>query len=101
MGIFDFLTRPSLDYDTLKAQKAVVVDVRSAAEFNSGHVSGSKNIPLDQVSKRADEIMKWGKPVIFCCASGNRSGQATSFFKSKGLDCYNGGSWIDVQSGWS
>ena len=30
------------------------------------------------------------------CASGNRSGQATRFLKEHGVDCSNGGSWLDV-----
>ena len=42
------------------------------------------------------EIMKITKPVVFCCASGGRSGQATSYFKSKGLNCENGGGWMTV-----
>jgi rhodanese-related sulfurtransferase len=36
------------------------------------------------------------QPIIFCCASGNRSGQATHYFQSIGVDCENGGSWLDV-----
>jgi rhodanese-related sulfurtransferase len=36
------------------------------------------------------------QPIIFCCASGNRSGQATQYFKQLGYECENGGSWLDV-----
>jgi gliding motility-associated-like protein len=35
-------------------------------------------------------------PVVLCCASGNRSGQAHYFLSQQGLDCHNGGSWLDV-----
>jgi phage shock protein E len=74
----------------------VVVDVRTREEFSGGHVAGSINIPLQEVVDRKDEIFDYGKPVIFCCASGNRSGQAAMYFKSLGLECENGGSWMDV-----
>ncbi|MEZ4928626.1 MAG: rhodanese-like domain-containing protein [Chitinophagales bacterium] len=36
------------------------------------------------------------KPVILCCASGARSGQATSILKSKGIDAVNAGAWQNV-----
>jgi rhodanese-related sulfurtransferase len=35
-------------------------------------------------------------PLILCCASGNRSGQAQHFLSQQGVECYNGGSWLDV-----
>jgi phage shock protein E len=75
---------------------AVIIDVRTPGEFSGGHVSGSKNIPLQDIQRREKEIMKIGKPVVFCCASGGRSGQATSYFKNKGLNCENGGGWMQV-----
>ncbi len=73
-----------------------IVDVRTRAEFAGGNVAGSLNIPLQEVVEREDEIMNLPKPVIFCCASGGRSGQAAHYFKAKGLECENGGSWLDV-----
>ena len=43
------------------------------------------------------DFQAFGGPVILCCASGNRSGQATYFLQSQGMDSvYNGGSWLDV-----
>ena len=73
-----------------------IVDVRTPGEFMGGNVAGSINIPLNEVVDRADEIMQLQKPVIFCCASGGRSGQATAYFKSQGLECENGGGWMEV-----
>lgn len=73
-----------------------IVDVRTRGEFAGGNVNGSINIPLNEVVDRADEIKGLQQPVIFCCASGGRSGQATQYFKSLGLECENGGSWMDV-----
>jgi rhodanese-related sulfurtransferase len=73
-----------------------VIDVRTHAEFNSGNAPGSINIPLSEIPYRIEEIKSMNEKIIFCCASGNRSGQASNFIKSHGVDCENGGSWIEV-----
>lgn len=73
-----------------------VVDVRTRAEFMGGHVAGAVNIPLQEIVDRVDELKALKQPIIFCCASGNRSGQATAYFKQQGMNCENGGSWLDV-----
>lgn len=73
-----------------------VVDVRTRAEFMGGNVAGSINIPLNEIQARLDEIKNLKQPIVLCCASGNRSGQATAFLKNNGIDCENGGSWYDV-----
>lgn len=73
-----------------------IVDVRSRGEFMGGNVAGSINIPLDEVMDRLEEIKALKEPIILCCASGGRSGQATSYLKSQGIECENGGGWLDV-----
>lgn len=75
---------------------AAVIDVRSPGEFASGHVKGSKNIPLQQLHNRVEEVRKIGKPIVLCCASGMRSGQAKGMLSSQGIDCINGGGWAQV-----
>ena len=78
------------------AIKGTVVDVRTRAEYSGGHVKGSVNIPLQEITSHIEEIKTMEQPIIFCCASGGRSGQATQYFKSLGVNCENGGSWLDV-----
>lgn len=80
----------------MSKNKKTIVDVRTPAEFMGGHVAGSINIPLQEIQQRLTEIKALPQPIIFCCASGNRSGQATAFVKNYGVDCENGGSWMDV-----
>jgi len=75
-----------------------IIDVRTPGEFMGGNVAGSLNIPLQELQARLTEIKSMPQPIILCCASGGRSGQATVFLKQHGVDCMNGGSWLDVNS---
>ncbi len=79
-----------------QVKNATIIDVRTVAEFYGGSASGAINIPLSEIQQRIDEIKAIETPIILCCASGNRSGQATAFLKSQGIECSNGGSWLDV-----
>ncbi|PCJ66912.1 MAG: sulfurtransferase [Bacteroidetes bacterium] len=84
---------PKVDLGEKMREGAIIVDVRSPAEFAGGHVKGSKNIPLDTIERKIETIKKWNKPVITCCASGMRSGSAAGILKRNGVEAYNGGSW--------
>ena len=80
----------------MESQFKTIVDVRTPSEFMGGHVAGSINIPLQEIQTRIEEITNMVQPIVLCCASGNRSGQATVYLKSLGIDCENVGSWMDV-----
>ena len=58
--------------------------------------TGIFEIPLDEIQGKVADIKAMKQPIILCCASGNRSGQATYFLQAQGIDCENGGSWLDV-----
>jgi len=73
-----------------------IVDVRGYGEFMGGHVVNSINIPLNEIQERLEELKNLKSPLILCCASGGRSGQAQHFLSQNGIECYNGGSWLDV-----
>ncbi len=74
--------------------KKTIIDVRTTAEYQGGHVEGSINIPLSQLVDHVDQIRAMPQPIVLCCASGGRSGQATGYLQSIGIDCTNGGSWM-------
>ncbi len=80
----------------IKEKKGTIVDVRTPGEFMGGNVKGSINIPLQEIQQRMDELNNLKQPLVLCCASGNRSGQATQFLTQQGIECCNGGSWLDV-----
>lgn len=88
----------SMDYKELMAQGAVIVDVRTAAEFKSGHIHGSINLPLQTLSEQLNKLKK-DKPVITCCASGMRSASAKSILRNAGFEqVYNGGGWSSLKN---
>ena len=86
------------DYAQLVKQGAVIIDVRTKAEYQQGHIKGSMNIPLQTLSRQLPKLSK-DKPIITCCASGMRSGQAKSILASNGwTEVYNGGGWYSLQN---
>lgn len=85
------------DFKALVANGAVIIDVRSPAEYASGHIKGSTNIPVNIIQAKAAEFKKKGKPVITVCLSGARSGMAQSALSRAGVEAYNGGPWYSLE----
>lgn len=76
-----------------------IIDVRSRMEFGFGHVPQSLNIPLNKLGTRIEEIRQMKKPIVLCCASGNRSGMALNILNQHGIiDARNGGGWRQVKA---
>ncbi len=76
---------------------AVIVDVRSAAEFIGGANPNSINIPLDQLTEESLRKFPKSSPIVLCCASGMRSGMAVSTVKNFGFsNVVNAGPWTNT-----
>ncbi len=68
-------------------EDAVVVDVRSMAEFNDGHIVNAINIPLNGFANSTKQLEKHrGKPIIAVCRSGSRSGAVCGMLRKNGFD---------------
>ena len=80
----------------IKNNEGTILDVRTPGEFMGGSVAGSVNIPVQEVMDRLDEVKKLKTPLVLCCASGQRSGMAQQMLSAEGIECYNGGGWMDV-----
>lgn len=77
------------------ANGAVVIDVRSPSEYGSGHLQGTVNIPLGELSARIGTVCPDKNRVILLhCLSGGRSSMATGILKSLGYaNAHNLGSY--------
>ena len=99
MGIFNFFGLGNNDSEKVAEyiqNGAVIIDVRTPAEFNDGHADGSVNIPLSEVAGQIKKIKKYNKPIITCCRSGARSGTAANILNNNDIDSINGGPWQNV-----
>jgi phage shock protein E len=81
----------------IREKQGTIVDVRTPGEFIGGNAEGSINIPLQELQQRLDEMKNLKQPLVLCCASGNRSEQATKFLERQGIECCNAGSWVNVK----
>ncbi|MDZ4752123.1 MAG: rhodanese-like domain-containing protein [Flavobacteriales bacterium] len=85
------------DVKELLKSGAKLVDVRTPAEFKSGHVKGSVNVPLDQLEKK---VSAWNRDevIVTCCRSGMRSSSAVQRMRAIGFkNVHNGGSWTIIK----
>jgi len=97
MGLFDFLFKNKKDALTdFKKRGAIILDVRTKKEYDAGNITGSKNIPLQELGSRMGEVKKLDKPIITCCLSGGRSANATKILKDQGVEAINGGGWQNL-----
>ena len=75
--------------------KSIVLDVRTTAEFNAGHLRDAKHIALPELAKRVGELDKFKSgTVIVVCQKGARSAAAASMLEKAGFGdvvCLDGG----------
>lgn len=69
----------------LVAAGAKLVDVRSPAEFASGHIPGAVNVPVGELGAKLKSLGAKDQPLIVYCASGTRSAMARSVLKGQGF----------------
>ena len=68
------------------SQPPRLIDVRSPAEFETVHVAGAYNVPLDTLREHRDELLRHlDEDVVLVCRSGNRARQAESLLAAAGL----------------
>jgi len=83
-----------------KAQSGEIelIDVRRDYEHEAGHIAGSRNIEMNDLTAQADSLPK-EHPVVFYCRGGSRSAMAAEAFAQAGFDAHNmtGGltAWAD------
>ncbi|MDJ0644366.1 MAG: rhodanese-like domain-containing protein [Flavobacteriaceae bacterium] len=76
------------EFEKMFTKDLLVFDVRKKSEYDSQHVEGAYNIPLNEINKHLAELPK-DKPIILHCRSGYRSMIALSILKQRG--------WQDIK----
>ena len=71
----------------MNREKAVVVDVSEAEEYAGGHITGARNIPLNQLEQALPQQVKnKSLPVVLVCPNGGRAQRALAIAKNLGYD---------------
>ena len=76
---------------------AVVIDIRTAAEFDRGKVDDSINIPVDRININLKRIVQMKRPIIVCSNADSENERVIDVLKANGVtEIYNGGNWIKI-----
>ena len=71
----------------INRERAVVVDVREPDEFAAGHVTGAKNVPLEQLEAKLTATVKnKSVPLLLFCATGSRAQRAVAMARKLGYE---------------
>jgi rhodanese-related sulfurtransferase len=97
MSFLELIFGKKVNLQEVISNGAIILDVRTKDEYQSGHLKNSINIPVDKLSQNLKKLNK-NKPIITCCASGARSASARKLLESNGFEqVYNGGSWLSLR----
>ena len=92
LGLFTGCSK--VDDETLRAahvavsKGAVIIDVRTPKEYAEKHVPGALNIPIEEMAKTLNRVPR-NEVLVVYCASGNRSGHATTLLRKNGWTVFD------------
>ena len=92
MSFFDLFKQPDVNRGVKEFQRtsgAVLLDVRTPEEYRSGHIPGSKNIPLQTIDRVGAVAENKDTALYVYCQSGARSRQASGMLKQMGYTNVN------------
>lgn len=75
-----------MDAVRLMNQGALLLDIRTQAEFDAGHIRDARHLPQEQLASSGEALKKYKeKVVVTCCESGMRSGAAARVLRTQGF----------------
>ncbi len=78
---------PQQAINLVNQEGGVFVDLRDAADFKQGHITGAVNIPVTKIDGRMGELEKFRtSPVVLVCKMGQHAGAAGKKLKTQGFD---------------
>ena len=84
MSIFNRFARKDINEGVRnfrESKNAILLDVRTREEYASGHIEGSRNLPLDEIDSVDSVIKDKNTPLYVHCLSGGRSARAAAYLK--------------------
>ncbi|HEX5127022.1 MAG TPA: rhodanese-like domain-containing protein [Rhodocyclaceae bacterium] len=82
-----FAVTPSQAVMLINRQDAIIVDVRTEAEFAAGHLPNARHISAADIEKRASELNKFkNRPIIIACQTGSRAGASVAALHKAGFE---------------
>lgn len=99
-AVYKVYSKSSVDSDLnqLLKQNPIILDVRTASEFQDGHIVGSVNIALSKLRTSSLSELDKTRPIITCCSHGLRSIKAIEVLKGRGFsNVHNGGAWTELE----
>ncbi len=97
MGLFDIFRNKGNNAEELLSKGALVLDVRTVAEYRAGHGKNTHNCPIGRLEVFLNSHNPEDGAVVTCCATGMRSGKAARILQSHGFTVANGGNWRNVE----
>jgi len=78
---------PAIATQLINKQDAVLIDIRTKKEWDTGYIVGSKHIPITELDRRLTEVEKFkSRPVIVICNLGQAAGSASKRLKAAGFE---------------
>ncbi|MFO0562675.1 MAG: rhodanese-like domain-containing protein [Polyangiales bacterium] len=94
--LFNMFAKTSHDGREKVKNGALLLDVRTPEEFREGHVAGAKNIPVQELARRLNELGPKSQHIVLYCRSGGRSAAAAQLLKGQGYQVTD----IGAMSNW-
>jgi rhodanese-related sulfurtransferase len=64
---------------------ALMLDIRSAADYKTGRILNAKNIPFAELSKRTSDLQQYrDKPIVLICKTGQTAASAANVLRKEG-----------------
>lgn len=94
MSIFSFIGLDIIDIKKALRKGALIIDIRTSAEYEKERIPGSANIPVDEVAGNIERLITIDKPILFCGNSSAINTMAVQMMKNHHFHkAYNGGHW--------
>lgn len=80
---------PAQATQMMNHENAVIVDIRTTALFNEGHIIGAQSIPLAELQEKSKKLEKSkNKPIVLVCMNGSEAPKVADTLKKQGLNIY-------------